>query len=158
MLPPAMTSIHDQIEATLRTARLARDTPTKTVLGMLKAKVLNELKSGKVAEETDELWLATISAYAKQLNKSIPELEKGGERSAHLVAEANFELEFCQGFLPTKLDEAATEKLVRDLATEHSISDPKLMGKLMGLLMKNHKDEIDGDLTRKIVQRVLGEG
>ncbi len=155
MLRAVMSSIHDQIEATLRKARLERDGPTKNVIGMIKSKVLIELKSGKGQEETDELWLAMIAAYAKQVSKSIPELEKAGERGAEAVAAARFELRFCEGFLPKKLDEPATEKLVRQIAGEQGIDDPKLMGKLMGLLMKNHRDELDGDLARKIVQRVL---
>ncbi len=152
-----MSSIREQIDAALRQARIARDGPTKTVIGMLKSKVLTELKSGKGKEETDELWRTVIAAYAKQVTKAIPELQKAGERGAEAVAESRFELEFCQQFLPKKLDEAATEALVRNAVTESGISDPKLMGKLMGLLMKGHRDELDGDLTRQIVLRVLTE-
>jgi hypothetical protein len=29
------------------------------------------------------------------------------------------------------------------------------MGKLMGLIMKNHKDEVDGDLARAAAESVL---
>lgn len=151
-----MPSIKEQIEAKLKEARIARDDRSKNVIGMLKAKVLNELKSGSGVQETDALWLENLTSYAKQVRKSIPELEKAGERGAELVEEARFELAFCEQFLPKKLDEAATEAIVRQLATANNISDPKQIGKLVGLVMKGHKDEVDGDLLRMVANRVLG--
>ena len=150
-------TIAQQIEARLRQARKDRDEPTKNVIGMLKNKVLVQLKSGKEVAEDDTLWLDTIAAYAKQVKKAIPELEKAGERGTEAVAEAKFELTFCEQFLPSKLDEAGTEALVRKIADDNGITDPKMMGKLMGLLMKNHKDEVDGQLARQVAQRVLSE-
>ncbi len=148
-------SIRDTIKAKFRRARLDRDEPTKNVINMLKNKVLMELKSGSGVEETDELWLRTIKSYAKQMGKAIAEYEKAGERGDALKAEAQFELDFCNEFLPKKLDEAATEKLVRDLVAEHGIDSPKQMGKLMGLVMKSHRDQVDGGLVRKVASRVL---
>lgn len=150
-------TIAQQIDARLREARKAKDEPARNVIGMLKNKVLMQLKSGKSATEDDAMWLAVITAYSKQVAKSIPELEKGGERAADIVAEARYELAFCEAFLPTKLDEAATEALVRKVAADAGITDAKLMGKLMGLLMKSHKEEIDGQLARQVAQRVLSD-
>lgn len=151
-------TVREQIEAKLREARLKRDEATKNVIGMLKSKLLNELKSGSGAEETDQLWLDTIKSYAKQLRKTIAETEKLGDRGADLVSEAKFELGFCEQFLPTKLDEAATEKIVREVAEANKISDPKQVGKLVGLVMKQHKDEVDGDILKQVATRVLSGG
>ena len=150
-------AIRDQIDERLKQARRERDSKTLNVIGMLKNKMLLELKSGKGKEEDDALWRQVIGAYAKQLRKAIPELEKAGERGAEQVAETKGELQFCEQYLPKALDEAGTEALVRRLAAEHSITDVKMLGKLMGVLMKNHRDEIDGGLARKVAQRVLSE-
>lgn len=147
--------IRQQIDAKFKQARLDRDERTKTVIGMLKSKVLNELKSGKGAEETDELWIGILSTYVKQLRKSAAEYERAGERGKEPLEELAFEIAFCEQFLPTKLDEAATEELVRRLASELGVTELKQQGKLMGAIMKNHRDEIDGDLARQIVQKVL---
>jgi len=149
--------IRDDLEARVRQARKDRDERTKNLINLLKNKALMELKSGSEVEDNDELWLRIIAAYAKQVQKAIPEFEKAGERGQEAIEEARFELEFCEAFLPKKLDEAQTEALVRRLAAEHGIGGPKMMGKLMGLLMKSHKDELDGMLARTIAQRVLGE-
>jgi len=151
------TPIKEQIEAKLREARIARDERAKNVIGMLKAKVLNELKSGSGAEENDTLWLDTIKSYAKQMRKALPDYEKAGERGLDLLSEAKWEIEFCEQFLPQKLDEAATEAIVRQVAAANKITDPKMIGKLTGLIMKDHKDALDGDLLRQVAQRVLAE-
>lgn len=149
-------SIREDIEARLRQARKDRDERTKNLINMLKNKVLTELKSGSGATESDALWLTVIANYAKQVTKAIPEFERAGERGLEALEEARFELSYCQQFLPTKLDEAQTEALVRKLVAEHGIDGPKQMGKLMGLLMKDHKDQLDGAITKTVAQRVLG--
>ncbi len=152
----APMSIRDNIDARLRQARLDRDERTKNVINMVKNRVLTELKSGKDIEETDTLWLDTLAAYAKSLQKAIPEFEKAGERGVAAIEEARFELAFCAEFLPTKLSDAETEAIVRKLAAEHGIQDPKMAGKLMGLVMKEHKDDIEGATLKQVVARVLG--
>lgn len=151
-------SVKDQIEAKLREARIARDEPTRNVIGMLKSKVLLELKSGKAPEENDALWLDNIKSYAKQLKKSIAEFEKLGDRGDQLLNEARFELAFCEQFMPTRLDEPATEALVREAMTANNITDPKQVGKLVGMVMKQHKDDVDADLLKSVATRVLAGG
>ena len=149
------SGIKAQIDKAFRKARLERDEPTKLVIGMIKNKVLTELKSGSGVEETDELWLKNVTAYAKQVRKTITELEPLGDRAAEALAEARFELEFCDQFLPKKLDAEATNALVRELAQANGITEKKQMGRLMGLIMKSHRDEVDGDLVRKAAEQVL---
>ena len=149
------SGIKAQIEKAFRKARLERDEPTKIVISMIKNKVLMELKSGSGAEDNDELWLTNVAAYAKQVRKTIAELEGLGDKASEALAEARFELEFCQQYLPTKLDAEATEALVRKLAEDNGITSIKQMGRLMGLVMKNHRDEIEGDLARKAAEKVL---
>ncbi|MEZ4383694.1 MAG: GatB/YqeY domain-containing protein [Nannocystaceae bacterium] len=151
------TSIRDQIKAALLQARRERDEATKNVIGMLKNKMLSRLKDGSGAEENDALWLEVIATYAKEVTKAIVKLEEAGDRGAELVDEARFELGFCEQFLPKKLDEAATEALVRKIAAESGISDPKQAGRLTGAVMKKHRDEVDAALVRDIAARILSE-
>jgi enoyl-CoA hydratase/carnithine racemase/uncharacterized protein YqeY len=149
--------IREDIDARLRQARRDRDERTLNVIGMLKNKVLMELKSGSGATETDELWKTVLASYAKQLRKSIPEFEKVGERGKEALAEVEFELGFVEQFLPKRLDEAATEALVRKIVEDQGLAGQgaKATGRVMGLLMKQHKDEVDGDIAKAVVARVL---
>ncbi|PRQ04677.1 Yqey-like protein [Enhygromyxa salina] len=149
------SAIKAQIDKAFRQARLDRDEPTKVVIGLIKNKVLMELKSGSGVEENDELWLRNITAYAKQVRKTIAEIEGLGDRAAEALAEARFELEFCEQFLPKKLDAEATNALVRKLAEDNGITSKNQMGRLMGLIMKNHRDEVEGDLARQAAEAVL---
>lgn len=148
-------AIRDEIDAKLRQARIDKDERTRNVIGMLKNKVLLELKSGKDRKEDDELWKEQLAAYGKQLQKAIPEFEKAGERGIEAKAEAEWELAFCNQFLPSKLDEAATEALVRKIAADNGITSAREMGKLMGLIMKSHKDDVDGGIVKKVAAKVL---
>lgn len=150
-------AIKDEIENRQRQARRDRDERTLNVIGLLKNKVLTELKSGSGATEDDALWRQVLESYAKGVRKAMPEFEKAGDRGKEALDEARFELAFCESFLPSKLDEAGTEALVKKLAAEHGISKKAEIGKLMGVLMKGHKDEIDGALARAVAQRVLGD-
>ncbi len=150
-----MSTIRDRMEEALRTARREGDVRTRNVIGMLKNMVLVELKAGKGVEEDDALWTKVIAAYAKQVKKSIPELEKAGERGKEAVEEARFELSFCERFLPRKLDETETRALVEAIAAREGLCSPKDLGRLMGLVMKDHKDEVDGAVVRAVAQSVL---
>lgn len=153
-------AIRDDIEARMRQARKDRDEPTLNVIGMIKNKVLMELKSGSGVADDDDLWRNVLGAYVKQLRKSIPEFEKAGERGAAALEDVKFELAFCEQFLPTKLDADATEALVRRIVADNGLGDvgAKGTGKVMGLLMKSHKDELDSELTKAAVAKVLGGG
>ena len=148
-------SIQEGVAAAFKKARLDRDTATKNVIGMLKTKVLNEVKAGKGAQENEELWLSVLSSYAKQLKKSIEQFKELGERGAEPLAEAQFELAFCEQFLPTKLDEDATRTLVQGIISENGIADMKQMGKLMGLVMKSHRDDVDAGIVNRVARELL---
>ena len=150
-------AIKDEIDAKLRQARKDRDARTINVVGLIKNKVLAELKSGSGVVESDALWLDAIAAYQKGVKKAMVQFEELGDRGAEALDEAKFEVAFCEQFLPTKLDEAATEALVRKLVADNSLSGAASMGRLMGLVMKGHKDEVDGAIVKAVAQRVLAE-
>ena len=148
-------SLQDDINGALKQARRDRDADTKRVITMLKAKLTNELKAGKDVAEDDALWLKVLAAYAKELRKSIASYEEVGDRGLEAKAEATFELEFCERFLPTKLGAEETLALVQKIAEAEGVREKKDMGRLMGAIMRAHRDEVDGDLVRKAAQQVL---
>ena len=148
-------SIKDEIAAAFKEARKARDDQAKQVITMLRAKMTNELKSGSGAEENDETWLKVLAAYNKELKKSLTAYEDLGDAGKEAADGVKYEMAFCGKYLPSKLDAAATTELVKKIAAEQGLSEKKDMGRLMGAIMKNHKDEVDGDLVRKAAGQVL---
>jgi uncharacterized protein YqeY len=148
-------SIKEEIDQSLKQARRDRDADTKRVITMLKAKLTNELKASQGVEENDALWLKVLAAYAKELKKALASFEDLGDRAAEAKAETTFELNFCDRFLPKKMDAESTTALVQKIAAAEGITEKKDMGRLMGAVMRGHKDEVDGDLVRRAAQQVL---
>jgi uncharacterized protein YqeY len=66
-----------------------------------------------------------------------------------------FEIEYLSQFLPKKLGEVETRAIVTASIAEAAVSSRKQIGKVMGLIMKNHKDQVDADLVRKIAEELL---
>ncbi len=101
-------AIKDEIDAKLRQARKDRDERVINVIGLIKNKVLSELKSAAGVVEDDALWLKNIAAYQKGVVKAMVQFEELGERGAEALDESKFEVAFCEQFLPKKLDESAS--------------------------------------------------
>lgn len=148
------TTIRDQIEGLLRQARRDRDEATKNVIGMLKNKVLYPPQR-RQRRDRGRRPLAREHRQLRQGGAEGDRQVRGGRRQGgRKLAEARFEVAFCERFLPSKLDEAATEALVRRLAEEQKITNPKQIGRLIGAVMRGHKDEVDAALVRAAAEKV----
>src|SRR6266702_3686743 len=114
------------LEQQLTEAMKAKDTQTADVVRMIKSR-LGERRTAKGFTGTvdDALVLDVIGAYRKQLQKSLVEFEKVGERGAAHAAQLRFELEFCDRYLPKGMDEGALRVLVRERLDALKISDAK---------------------------------
>src|SRR5256885_9033446 len=110
-----------------------RDGRTADVVRMLKTR-LQERRTAKgfSGQVDDALVLDVIGAYRKQLQKAIAEYEKLGERGALQAARLRFEQEFCEGYLPKGMDEAAVRALVKERVAALGIADAKQVGRLIG--------------------------
>ena len=60
-----------------------------------------------------------------------------------------------ESFLPQLASEDQTRAWVAAAIEQTGASGPREMGKVMGALMKAHRDEIDGSLARQLVQQAL---
>jgi uncharacterized protein len=134
-----------------------RDTRTADVLRMIKSR-LTERRTAKgfSGDVDDALVLDVIGAYRKQLQKAVGEFEKAGERGAAQVAQLRFEIEFCERFLPRKLDDDAVRALVTERLAALHITDPKQVGRLVGDVMKTHKGQTEASDVKRIAEEILG--
>ena len=68
-----------------------------------------------------------------------------------------FELAILEEYLPTMADEATVRAWIATAIEEACPDGPdkKLMGKVMGALMKAHKGEFDGKVANKWVAEML---
>ena len=133
-----------------------KDGRTADVIRMLKTR-LQERRTAKdfSGEIDDALVLDVIGAYRKQLQKAIAEYEKLGERGAEQAARLRFEQEFCEGYLPKGMDEAAVRALVKERVASLGIADAKQVGRLIGDIMKTHKGQVEASDVKRIAEELL---
>ncbi|MEO0812273.1 MAG: GatB/YqeY domain-containing protein [Myxococcota bacterium] len=135
----------------------SKDTSKVKALRQLKSKVQEEVNSkGFSGEIDDALHLKVIKSYVGSLKKGIGELEQGGEKTVALREQYQWEIDLFSQWLPTLAGADETRTLVKAALAELGVTDAKQSGRVMGHLMKSHKDKLDAGLTKKILQEELG--
>ena len=149
-------ALEDELTNRLTQAIKGKDGRTADVIRMLKTR-LQERRTAKdfAGEVDDALVLDVIGAYRKQLQKAIAEYEKLGERGAEQAARLRFEQEFCEGYLPKGMDEAAVRALVKERVAALGIADAKQVGRLIGDIMKTHKGQVEAGDVKRIAEELL---
>ena len=147
-------SIENQLTDELKQAMRSNDVAKKDTLRM----VLSEGKKFKTSSENknqdmnDTSWLKVISSYVKSLNKSLDEFKKiDNDQCKSTVDQINYELGYWKTYLPEMLSEKETEDLVLAAIANLEIKSEKERGKLMGVLMRTHKDKLDGKIVKTVV-------
>jgi uncharacterized protein len=149
-------ALEDELTNRLTQAIKGKDGRTADVIRMLKTR-LQERRTAKdfAGQVDDALVLDVIGAYRKQLQKAIAEYEKLGERGAEQAARLRFEQEFCEGYLPKGMDEAAVRALVKERVAALGIADAQQVGRLIGDIMKTHKGQVEAGDVKRIAEELL---
>jgi uncharacterized protein YqeY len=149
-------ALEPQLNERLKQAILDRDSRTADVVRMIKTR-LTERRTAKgfSGEVDDALVLDVIGAYRKQLQKALAEFEKLGDRGAAQAAQLRFEIEFCDRFLPRRLDEPALRRLVGERLAALAITDARQVGRLVGDVMKTHKGQVEAADVKRIAEELL---
>ncbi len=148
------------IEADLKTQQIAamkaKDSATANVIKMIRTKVTEKRTSkGFSGEVNDELYVEVIAAYKKSLDKARIEFEKAGEKGAESVIALDLEIAFCQRFLPKPMGEDQVRVAVKAVIADMSEVSPKMAGRIVGAVMKQHKGRVDAKLVKSVVDRML---
>ena len=149
-------TLEQELTDRLTQAIKSKDARTADVVRMLKTR-LQERRTAKgfSGQIDDALVLEVIGAYRKQLQKAIAEYDKLGERGAAHAAQLRFEQEFCEGYLPKGIDEAAVRALVTERLATLGIADAKQIGRLIGDIMKTHKGQVEAGDIKRIADELL---
>ena len=149
--------LEQELDEVLKQAIKGKDSRTANVARMIKTK-LTERRTAKGFSGTvdDALVVDVIGAYRKQLQKALVEFEQVGERGAAQAAELRFEIEFCDRYLPKRMDEEALRALVSERLAALGITGPKQIGRLMGDIMKTHKGQVEAADVKRIAEEILG--
>lgn len=145
--------IYDQITTEMKTAMKARDKArTQALRGIRAAFIAGAKETG--ADSLDDAACQTIlRRLGKQRRESIDAYEQAGRED--LAADERAELAVIDAFLPQLADAETTRSWIEAAIATTGAASPRDMGKVMGVLMKDHKGELDGKLANTIVRELL---
>ena len=149
-------SIQQDLRKRLTAAMKARDSRTANLVRMLETRVTERRTAkGFKGEVDDALYLDVIAAYKKSMEKAREEYAAAGERGREQVEELGFEIEFCEQYLPRQLSDDELRDAVTTAIAELGITDPKQAGRVIGAVMKHHKDRVDAGRVKAMAESVL---
>ncbi len=150
-------SIATELAAELKDAMLKQDGRRRDVVRQVQTEItLARSEPGYDESKDDEVVQAVVESYSKRMQKSIAEYEGYGERGADMAEKLKFEVDYLSRWMPQKLDEAATRELIEAKIAELGVAgDEKAAGRVTGMIMKEHKDEVDGSLVNRLVRELL---
>ena len=148
-------SIQEQLAAEQKAAMKSGDRATLNVIRQIQSEIsVAKAAPGFDGEVDDGLYLATIATYVKRMGKARGEYETLGERGREQADKLTFEIDYLSAYLPQKLDEAATRALVDQTIADLGATEPKMIGRVMGAVMKSGED-VDGALVARLVKEAL---
>lgn len=150
-------SIQEQLTEDLRTAMKEKDARRRDVIRQVQTEVATAKSESDFSGELDDaFYQKVIASYVKRMDKSREEYEAIGERGEEMADKLAFEVEYLSRYLPQKLSEEETRKLVIDAIEELGVGgDEKAAGRVTGHLMKTHNQDLDGGLVNRLVKEEL---
>ena len=146
-------SIVEDVSNQMKIAMKARDSGRLKALRGIRAGFITAMKEDGSDSLSDEACLEVMRRLSKQRRDSIESYTSAGR--ADLAAEEQAELDVIETFLPALANADQTRIWIQEAIDTTGASSMKEMGRVMGMVMKNHKGQVDGNLTRKLVQELL---
>ena len=150
------TNLEGQLREQLTAAMKAKDTKSLNIIRMINTKVMERRTAkGFTGTVDDALILDVISTYKKSMEKARGDYVNAGDRGKEQLAEIDFEVEWCNKFLPKQLSEQELRDAVAKAVAELPQKDPKMAGRVIGAIKKQFGDRVDAQLTKKIAEELL---
>lgn len=149
-------SLQIDIKTQMIDAMKAKDAvKLQTLRGVLSAftNELVNLKRTPQDELSDEESLNVIRRAVKQRKDSIEQFTTGGR--PELADDEKAELAVLEAYLPAMLSEEDVMKIALEKKASMGEIDKSKAGQFMGMLMKELKGKADGDVVKKVVDKIL---
>lgn len=152
-------SIIDELDQALTAAMKQRDQRTLDVVRAVKTEVTKRRSEpGSSGELDDDAVVEVIASFVKRNQKVREEYLGLGDRGTETAEKLAWENEYLGQWLPSKLGEADTRAVVEKAIADSGASSQADTGRVIGMIMKSHKDEVDGSLVSRLVkERLAGE-
>jgi len=146
-------AIFEDVSSEIKDAMRARDADRLSALRNIRAALLNKAKEDGSQTVPDDQSIEVLRRLAKQRRESIEAFEGAG-RPEQAAAE-RAELGIIEAWLPSLADEAQTREWVEEAIAATGASSPRDVGRVMGAVMKAHKGDVDGALTKRLAAEAL---
>jgi uncharacterized protein len=148
--------IEQDLRAQLTDAMRTKDLRTANVIRMINTRVMERRTAkGFSGQVDDALYLEVIAAYRKSLVKGREEFLAVGERGKEQAEELQWEIDFLERFLPKGLGPDELRAAVRAAIEATGAKDPKMAGRIVGEVMKQHKGRAEAADVKRIAEEEL---
>jgi len=152
-------SIKDELITELRDSMRSGDRRRREVIREIETQVSRKrAEPGFGGQIDDDLYRDVMGSFAKKMDKAASEYDGLGERGADMAAKLRWEVDYLSRWLPAKLSEEETRKVVRAAIAELAVDEPKMAGRVVGHLMKSMGEDLDGGLVNRVVREELATG
>ncbi len=149
-------SVQTELRTELEDAMRAQDKARINVIRQIETEVsMAKAAPGFDGDVDDALYLKTIATYVKKMDKARREYEAAGERGKAQAEQLAWEIQYLAQWLPIGPSEHETRAIVRFAIAELKADDPKMMGRVIGHVMKSATG-LDGALVNRLVREELG--
>ena len=120
----------------------------------LKNFLIKENLDRELSKISEENFFKIVKTQVKQKKESLEFAEKANDPI--MIENLNFDIEYLNSYLPSTLNEEVTKEMIINYIKDHQFT-AKDFGQLMGLLKKNHSNQIDLNLASNIIKKVFSE-
>lgn len=125
------------------------------VLRQLKAAITNAEIAKKREKLTEEEAIKLLRSEIKKRKEAIELYQKGGR--PELADKETKEIEIIQKYLPPELSQEEIKKKINEVIIKTGASEPKDIGKVTGLVMKELGGQADGSVVSQLVKEELAK-
>jgi uncharacterized protein YqeY len=151
-------TLEEQLRGQLTSAIKAKDSRTANLIRMINTKVMERRTAkGFTGTVDDALYLDVIGVYKKSMEKARLEFEAAGssDKIKEQIADLDFEIAWCAGFLPRPASEDELRAAVAAVVAGLPAKDPKQAGRVIGAIKKQFGERADAQLVKKLADEAL---
>ncbi len=149
-------SLHEQIEADLRTAMKARDKARTSALRMVVAALKNRATADGMSPQgklDDEVVQTVLASEVKRRREAAAAYRDAGREETAAGEEA--EAAVYEAYLPAQLSDEELTRIVDEVIAELGAEGPQSMGQVMKATMSRVQGQADGSRVSGIAKQRL---
>lgn len=149
--------IKDELAVELREAIKSRDVWRRDVIRQVETEARTTAAQRDAGPMDDDFYRSVLASYVKRMDKARSEYAEFGQRGAAMADKLAFEVKYLSRWLPVKLGEEETRRLVLEAIGELGVAgDASAAGRVVGRVMGDRQEGLDGALVNRLARQELG--